>query len=368
MTIARNALDIRFKDRSKIKECWICSTENHAEGLGILKQAFNVLMHYRLDPVFIRLFGDSKTVFEAKLILETEMQETACPPLMISQELSPRRRNLNIQIYALSAGHSIPLYHDGIMVGKIIEDKYASWYMLQLIPDNKTATPYEQTQNIFDKAHSILTDCGSGGFSSTIRTWLFADNILSWYDQLNKARNQFYEHHDIYHQLVPASTGIGTGNFHGKDLATQILAVKPKNGMVRRYSVDSPLQCPALDYRSAFSRAVKMETPDHTRLYISGTASIDKTGNTAFTGDAPAQLELTMQVVEAILKQAGMEWSDTVSSLVYFKNSRDFSLFDKYCHRQNIQLPHIKLRADVCRNDLLYEIELDAVKPNSLAG
>lgn len=360
MTIRNNALDIRFLDRPNTKECWICSRENHAEGVGILENVYDVLNHYKLDPVFIRIFGTPKAVSEAKLILDTETNKSDCPPLLIAQNRLANQANLHIQVYALSTGQSVPLYYEGALVGRVFEDEHAAWYMLRVLPDNAIVNPHDQTRSIFEKAHAILSECGGGGFPNTVRTWLFADSILSWYDQLNKARNQFFENHDIYHQLVPASTGIGTANFHGKHLATQLLAVRPKNGTVKRYSVDSPLQCPALNYRSSFSRAVKLDTRDHSRLYISGTAAIDKAGKTAFVGNAAAQLELTMQVVEALLEHAGMNWSNTVSSLAYFKDSRDFGLLDEYCCRRDIRLPHIKLQADVCREDLLFEIELDA--------
>jgi enamine deaminase RidA (YjgF/YER057c/UK114 family) len=159
---------------------------------------------------------------------------------------------------------------------------------------------------------------------------------------------------------VPASTGIGVANQYRKALAVQLLAVRPKDNTVAASSVNSPLQCPALNYKSSFSRAVKLQSPDHSRLYISGTASIDKTGKTIFTGDTRAQLEFTMQVVKAILNETNMDWHDTVSSTIYFKNRQDFGLFDNYCLQQEIKLPHIKIQADVCRDDLLFELELEA--------
>jgi hypothetical protein len=55
-----------------------------------------------------------------------------------------------------------------------------------------------------------------------------------------------------------------------------------------------------------------------------------------------------------------MDWPDAVSSIVYFKNQSDFGLFDEYCRQKDIILPHIKVQADVCRDDLLFELELDA--------
>ena len=107
--------------------------------------------------------------------------------------------------------------------------------------------------------------------------------------------------------------------------------------------------------------AIKIITPDSKRLFISGTASIDKDGNTIFLDDTPKQLEMTMQVVEAIVADAGMKWGDTVSAMAYFKYRKDFSLFDDYCKAHGINIPHVKIHADVCRDDLLFELELDAI-------
>jgi enamine deaminase RidA (YjgF/YER057c/UK114 family) len=106
---------------------------------------------------------------------------------------------------------------------------------------------------------------------------------------------------------------------------------------------------------------VKLITDDNARVYVSGTASIDKSGDTVFIDDTCAQIQLTMQVVQAILNEAKMDWSDAVSSLAYFKHRKDFGLFDDYCRGEGIKLPHIKVQADICRDDLLFELELDAI-------
>jgi hypothetical protein len=69
-----------------------------------------------------------------------------------------------------------------------------------------------------------------------------------------------------------------------------------------------------------------------------------------------------MRVIKAVLDEAAMDWSDAVSSIAYFKHRRDFRLFDDYCRKHSLKLPHIKVQADVCREDLLFEMELEAVK------
>ena len=69
-----------------------------------------------------------------------------------------------------------------------------------------------------------------------------------------------------------------------------------------------------------------------------------------------------MKIVDAILGDANMNWSDTANAMVYFKHRKDFHLFDEFCRINKINIPHVKLHADVCRDNLLFEIELDAIK------
>lgn len=355
---ANQCLDVRSFEHADLTECWMCSRPGDDRGTGLLAHVFETLKSENLTAVSVRLFGDSAALAEASSCLQTQAAPVACPPLRIVQDHQP----LAVQVYAVSAAQAVPVYHADAPTGFRFEDNDAAYTLLRILPEINSADPHGQTRSVFEQAHTILAD-GGGGFAQSVRTWLFADNILSWYDRLNAARNHFFQQHDIYRQLVPASTGVGTANAHGTRLAAQVLAVHPKNGSVHIAPVPSPLQCPALDYKSAFSRAVKVQSPRCTSLYVSGTASIDSAGKTAFVGDVAAQLELTMQVVEAILGQVRMHWNDAVAALVYFKDRRDFEQFDAYCRRRAIRLPHIKLQADVCRDDLLFEIEIEAKAP-----
>ena len=123
------------------------------------------------------------------------------------------------------------------------------------------------------------------------------------------------------------------------------------------------MQGSALNYRSSFSRAVELAFPTHRSLLVSGTASIDKDGQSAHAGDPALQIDLTMRVVEALLRSRNMDWNDLFRGIVYFKNMDDRIFFDRYC--VNHDIPAFSLAVahlDLCRKDLLFEIEVDAVK------
>jgi hypothetical protein len=162
--------------------------------------------------------------------------------------------------------------------------------------------------------------------------------------------------------MVPASTGIGASNPSGTALVTAVLGIKAKNENVKIQAVPSPLQCSAIDYKSSFSRAVEAELSDHRRLYVSGTASISPRGETIHIGDPRKQIACTMEVVKAILNSRNMDWSNTTRGIAYFKNGVDTGLLAEYCRDHGLPpLPIAISQSDICRDDLLFEIELDAI-------
>jgi hypothetical protein len=81
-------------------------------------------------------------------------------------------------------------------------------------------------------------------------------------------------------------------------------------------------------------------------------------------GDVDAQVALTMEVVEAILKSRGMGWKDATRAIGYFKRLEDAPAFDRYCAKAGLPaLPIVVSENDVCRDELLFEIEMDAAAP-----
>lgn len=48
-------------------------------------------------------------------------------------------------------------------------------------------------------------------FSHVVRTWFYNNRLLDWYEEFNRARDTFFESRGVFDRLVPASTGIGSG-------------------------------------------------------------------------------------------------------------------------------------------------------------
>jgi enamine deaminase RidA (YjgF/YER057c/UK114 family) len=118
-----------------------------------------------------------------------------------------------------------------------------------------------------------------------------------------------------------------------------------------------------LQYKSSFSRAVEIGTPEYRTLLVSGTASIEPGGATAYVDDVEKQIQLTMDVIEAILVSRGMNWGDATRAIMYLKYPEYMKPWQDWLEKNKLTtMPLITVEADVCRDDLLVELEVDAVK------
>ena len=266
------------------------------------------------------------------------------------------------QIWAVSGANVKVLTRDGHVTGSLFEDRYAVYCRLSgLSAPCPSQQRNRQANAVLQQMEETLSASGLH-FAHTLRTWFYLHDILSWYGNFNQARDAFFRAHNIFDGLVPASTGIGAANASRSALVAGLLAAKPKNGCMKACPVPSPLQCPALDYGSSFSRAVEMDLPDHRRLFISGTASIAPEGHTIHVGNVEAQTTKTMEVVAAILESRGMQWTDVVRGIAYVRSAADIPVYARYCRAHALPLmPVVTMNSTICRDDLLFELELDAV-------
>ena len=271
----------------------------------------------------------------------------------------------SMQCFAVSGTNPLEVKVRGRKIGYVYEDEHARYCRLGGVsPENLSLPRAEQTREVFENMKEGLVQHGFH-FTDTVRTWLYLDRLLDWYKEFNIARTAFFEENGVFDKMVPASTGIGAANQYGAALVCDLLAIQPKTSEVKIKALESPMQGSALNYRSSFSRAVEMTFPTHRSLFVSGTASIDKDGRSVNIGNCGKQIGLTMQVVKAILESRGMGWADLFRGIAYFKNMSDRPLFDKYCKDHHIpKFPLAVAHADICRGDLLFEIEVDAVKVN----
>jgi enamine deaminase RidA (YjgF/YER057c/UK114 family) len=267
-----------------------------------------------------------------------------------------------MQIHAVSGTPVQTLTHDGRIVGRTFYEGEAKHCLLGDIgPSNVSLPAPEQARETLENLEAALGLAGMA-MSDVARTWFFLDDILAWYGSFNEVRNGFFARRKMRKDSLPASTGVAGKNPRGEALVAGAWAVKSHDDAPVVRIVPSPKQCPAPAYGSAFSRAIEIVSPHRRRLLVSGTASISPDGRTAHVGDTRRQIELTMEVVAAILKPRGMALADATRATAYFKSAADHPLFTAWCGDNGFEeLPVVSACGDICRDDLLFEIELDAV-------
>jgi len=228
---------------------------------------------------------------------------------------------------------------------------------------------YQTKASRNEQAHAALSELKSGlstagmSFQNVARTWFYLENILDWYGDFNHVRTDFFKDTKMAMGCVPASTGVSGRNPARSAVALAAWAIKPHEPSTPVVQiVPSPKQCPAPAYGSAFSRAVEIQSPGFRQLLISGTASIEPGGMTVHVGDVDGQIETTMDVIQAILESRGMTWSDASRATAYFRSPLDAPRFSEWLERHELRsLPVVSTCCDICRDDLLFELELDAI-------
>jgi enamine deaminase RidA (YjgF/YER057c/UK114 family) len=318
-----------------------------------------------LDATVVRQigFGAVKARTAVVDLLKRELPGPELPVKWVEGEACDGGELAGIQIHAVR-GAEIRIHPGpGRGVTRTWDDGLATHCVCTGLPSGPASLPPpEQAREAFQALQERLAAAGMG-LGDVARTWFYLNDILAWYDGFNRVRNEVFAAGGIRPACAPASTGVGARNPAGAALAVVAWAVRPRAGeppVVE--AVASPKQCPAPKYGSAFSRAVEIRGGGFRQLLVSGTASIAPAGETAHVGDVQAQIELSMQVAEAILESRGLGLGDVSRATAYFKSAGDAPQFSRWLAARGLeQLPVVSARCDICRDDLLFEIELDAV-------
>jgi enamine deaminase RidA (YjgF/YER057c/UK114 family) len=195
-----------------------------------------------------------------------------------------------------------------------------------------------------------------------MRTWIYFPEMERDYADFNRARRDFFETRDI--DPVPASTGIGAGLITAQHrFCLGIYAVK-SDPTTERIVMTTPTLNEAPEYGSDFSRGMRVPEANATRLLVSGTASLDETGETVHVDDFDGQARRMLLNVEALLEAQGADFGDVVSAITYLKHSEDADRLMEIFHEAGYEgFPNVLVAAEVCRPELLCETEVLAVLP-----
>jgi len=322
----------------------------------------SVLMERNAAIIRHEVFGSIAVCSETLRALERECGGLDWPVMWIEGNGLAGQDVSGMHVFAVVGTGVQTIYLGGRPIGRVFSDGSVRHCLLADVKSGDlSASRPVQARATFEKLEDALHEAGMN-MRNLVRTWFYLDDILSWYKSFNDVRNSFYRQRQVFSGLVPASTGVGGRNPSDAAVVACAWAVESTESAAVVRQACSPLQCPALKYGSAFSRAVLLRGVACRRLLVSGTASIDPYGRSAHVDDIQNQIALTMEVVETLLVSHGFHFSDVVRATAYFKNILDAGIFDAWRKEHDLKfLPLVEAQADICRNELLFEIELDAI-------
>ncbi len=206
--------------------------------------------------------------------------------------------------------------------------------------------------------HHIFDFLEQTGFTAPLRFWNYLTGIteqdtgLERYMRFNTGRHRAFASR-LRQAVPPAASAVG--GHHGPSIIYVLAAREPAR------PIENPRQVSAYHYPPIYGPS----SPSFSRaglggqgaLFISGTASI--TGHeTRHVGDLAAQLAETAENLRALISAAGPPNGGEWGAKIYLKNPDDHAkvapVIDAIFGAASQRL---YLRGDICRRDLLLEIE-----------
>lgn len=235
----------------------------------------------------------------------------------------------------------------------------------------------------FEWMEAVLTKHGMD-FGHIFRQWNYIEDIVleeedelhkQNYQIFNNVRSRFYAGSD-FKNGYPAATGIGmlsggvSVSFYASDAGSYIFK-----------SLENPFQKAAFEYSHRvlvgnaayegftkcspkFARAKYVANESAGQVFISGTASI-RDENTIGLGNISLQTTTTIENIAHLIREAdrlfgsreGAECQTVKFYRVYIKKKRDYALVERLCHAAWPKANFNFVISDVCRDELLVEIE-----------
>jgi enamine deaminase RidA (YjgF/YER057c/UK114 family) len=223
-----------------------------------------------------------------------------------------------------------------------------------------------QTRIVFGDLVQALSDQGANMAENCVRTWLYVKDVDVFYQGVVDARGELFLQHGMNEDThYIASTGIEGACAHQLDVvsmdAYSNLGLKPGQ---MTYLNDFDRLCATKDYNVHFERGTRVGYADRAHHFISGTASIDKTGKVVHPGNVLAQLDRALENVDALLGAGTARLDDMMHLTVYLRDPSDYASVEGHLRRVLPDMPMQILQGPVCRPEWLIEVEGIAVVDN----
>jgi enamine deaminase RidA (YjgF/YER057c/UK114 family) len=259
-------------------------------------------------------------------------------------------------------------------------------YAVGITAGKNTAGILRQSKDAFRLMKKVL-EKENMDFSHILRQWNYIENITGKTTNKDKTRQNYQVFNDIrslkygevdFKRGYPAATGIGMDcggvvlEFIAADVSNDMTVIPIKNPDqvdAHRYSqeelVGNAIQADRRKSTPKFERAKAIAKDNDYYIYISGTAAI-KGQKTLCPTDVEQQTRITIENISRLITPDNLEKHNLhVSSSdfpfshirVYVKNETDVPAVKKICDEHYGEAPCLYLVSDICRKNLLVEIE-----------
>lgn len=229
----------------------------------------------------------------------------------------------------------------------------------------------QATESIYNR---LLIEIQTRAFPFLVRAWNYFADIngidendgLERYRQFCIGRFDAFAAQGIAENQFPSACALG---HHGGDLLIYALASK-----TAAQHFENPQQASAYHYPAeygprspSFARASLLEPAGQmAKLFVSGTASVVGFV-TRHPDDLNLQIQVTLENLDCLLAHIGAEYASTHDGIkptleaevikIYVRNPDDITIIKDRISKAYPAAPAIYLAADICRSDLLLEVD-----------
>lgn len=228
---------------------------------------------------------------------------------------------------------------------------------------NRAANSEYQTRLIFRDYIMQLTEAGCTLAANCLRTWIFVQNVDVNYPGVVKARKEVFATQNLTEKThFIASTGIEGRYVDPMVFVTMdtyaVAGIVPEQ--IQYLYAPSHLNR-TYEYGVTFERGTAITYGDRRHIFISGTASIDNHGEIVYAGDVIKQASRMIENTQTLLQEADGTLNDIMQAIIYVRDTADFARVHYFMNTNHPNLPHLIVRAPVCRTGWLIEMECTAV-------
>lgn len=341
--------------------------QSNASNIDVaLQESFTLIDSVKLTPLRIVIFcnvtsNEHYTQLRDSILLANKKHYADTAPLVALIAQAPLDAEFAAEVtFADTEKNSISRHSNYIILNNKVLLTGALYAPIADSIANQSDHIFSQLEEILDRERFNINDI--------VRQWNYIEQITHLssegqnYQQFNDARSRFYAKTD-WKNGYPAATGIGT-SYGG---VTIVVDAVIKSDQCSR-AIDNPLQISAHAYSQQvlidsditrhkstpkFERARRLDIGTESTIYISGTAAI-RGEESSPSNYITEQLKLTMENIAHLYDSSEYR----VEMLrIYLKHSSNWQEVNNWIKNNCNNIETLCIEADICRQELLIEIE-----------